>query len=483
MIITIRGTKDLFGRRYLIYKQISELFEQRMTNYGFDRLIMPVLEQIDLYNNVGNTSDIVSKEMFIVNPRSAPSDLPYGVVNPRSAPSDLSPHTVPLSGLHPSVSPHTVPLSGLHPSVPYGVVNAGSADVDLSHEIEALDSHVLENKDNKSEEESRIVLRPEGTMSCVRHLINTGQINKNDVRLFYNEKMFRYNRPQKGREREFIHLGCEVFKSDSVHTEAEIISCLYFFMKSLNIDDFKLCINTTGSRASLANYVSVLQNFFEQKSDLLSEANKIRLNNKNILRLLDQLNEEEKKALSEGFPSLLDHITQEERERFSLLCSILKNLGVEFVVDQFIIRGLDYYEGCIFELVAPEYSIAGGGRYRIDKDKLKLEEDIIGFGWAIGYERMSEYVSLEPKKEPLYLIFALGNPSFALEVASLLRIKLNKKTKLAFGSMKKCISRATALDPDYVVFCGENEEQQRVLNLKNWRSGEKSILSLDEAKI
>jgi histidyl-tRNA synthetase len=320
--------------------------------------------------------------------------------------------------------------------------------------------------------------------------------------------MFRYNRPQKGREREFIQLGCEVVNSDFVYTEAEQLKCIYSFVKSLGVN-FKLHLNTTGSRKSLERYVQVLREFFRQKAEHLSEKNRARLE-QNVLRVLDQLSEVEKKALAKDFPKLLEHVTDEERDRFSVLCSILETLGVEFVVDQFIIRGLDYYEGCVFELVTPDYSIAGGGRYRISRKRLgggssplnhvadaskppqavdalssdqAGNDDIFGFGWAIGYERLVQQLEFEPEQEALYLVFALDEPQFAFEVAEILRWRENKKVRLVFGSMKKCISKANSMNPSYVVFCGTTEKQNQVLNLKNWQSGEKLESTLADPKL
>ena len=439
MINTVRGTKDLFDKKYQLYKQISESFEQTMSIYGFQRFIMPVMEYASLYEDVGETSDIVTKEMFYVKTR------------------------------------------GL-------------------------------------QEGEAVVLRPEGTMSCIRHLLNTGQLDRNDVRLFYNEKMFRYNRPQKGREREFIQFGCEVVNNDSVYTEAEQLKCIYSFVKSLGID-FKLHLNTTGSRKSLERYVQVLREFFQQKVEHLSEKNKARLE-QNVLRVLDQLSESEKGGLAIDFPKLLTYVTDEERDRFSTLCSLLKAMGVEFSVDQFIIRGLDYYEGCVFELVTPDYSIAGGGRYRVSRKRLGSDssslsqiadtskpaqtedaqdeqqgkngeskkrsyenDDILGFGWAIGYERLAQHLEFQEKQESIYLVFALDEPEFAFEVAEMLRWKENKKVRIVFGSMKKCISKANSINPDYVIFCGTIEKQNRVLNLKNWKSGEKLKFALDNLNL
>lgn len=439
MINTVRGTKDLFGKKYHLYKKISESFEQTMGMYGFERFMMPVMEYASLYENVGETSDIVMKEMFYVKTR------------------------------------------GL-------------------------------------QEGETVVLRPEGTMSCIRHLLNTGQLDQIDIRLFYNEKMFRYNRPQKGREREFIQLGCEVINSDSVYTEAEQLKCIYSFVKSLGID-FKLHLNTTGSRKSLEGYIQVLREFFQQKAEHLSEKNKARLE-QNVLRVLDQLSEAEKVSLAMDFPKLLAHVTDEERDRFSTLCSLLKAMEVEFVVDQFIIRGLDYYEGCVFELVTPDYSIAGGGRYRISRKRLGSDssslnhskpaqtedvplsaqdeqqsknkepqkgscenDDILGFGWAIGYERLVQHLEFQEKQETIYLVFALDEPEFAFEIAEMLRWRENKKVRIVFGSMKKCISKANSIKPGYVIFCGTIEKQNRILNLKNWQSGEKLASTLDNPKL
>lgn len=402
MINTVRGVKDIFDKKYLLYKRVSESFEQVMCQYDCRRLIMPVMEYVDLYGNVGATSDIVIKEMFYIKAR------------------------------------------------------------------------------NQNEEEN-VVLRPEGTMSCIRHLINTGQIDKNDIRLFYNEKMFRYSRPQKGREREFFQLGCEVINNDSVYTEAEFLKCLYFFVKSLGVD-FKLHLNTTGSRESLKTYMDVLAAFFREKKDYLSEINQNRLET-NVLRVLDQLSENEKNILSDGFPNLLDYVTEEEKKRFLSLCSILQQLNVDFVVDQFIIRGLDYYEGCIFELVAPSYSIAGGGRYRIARNRLGFKgSDIIGFGWAIGYERLVENLACEIDSDPLYIIFALDENEFCFEIAEFLRGK-GKKTRIVFDSMKKCMSYADYINPNYVIFCGSVEKEKRLLNIRNWQSRVKMEFSFPDVDL
>jgi histidyl-tRNA synthetase len=396
----IRGTKDLVGYEYVLYSNLIDKFHTHMLSYGFSGIEPSILESKDLYSvTVGSTSDIVLKEMFIVDSMSS-------------------------------------------------ICETEKFNLDT-------------------------VLRPEGTISCLRALINSGKIQERNLKVFYSGPMFRYNRPQRGRLRQFTQLGCEVLNEDNFLVDAEVIECLWSFLKSIKID-CQIHINSIGTTHSLDRYRPEITKFFEANIDHLSAQNKTRLSS-NPLRVLDQLTEEEKNNLP-PIPNIINFLSKDERLRFENLCSTLNYLNIPFTIDPYLVRGLDYYQNTVFEIMRDGQSICGGGCYRIIRFDIK--RDIIGLGWAIGLERIADLATLSLQENDLHLIAAIDGP-YGLKVSRILR-EHQKRTQIIFGDIQDCLRRAQFLNPAYVLFCGRDEECSNTVKIKDWQNRNEIILNLDE---
>ncbi|MBF1216978.1 MAG: histidine--tRNA ligase, partial [Haemophilus parainfluenzae] len=190
--------------------------------------------------------------------------------------------------------------------------------------------------------DEQLTLRPEGTAGCVRAAIEHGWIYNNEQRLWYMGPMFRHERPQKGRYRQFHQAGVEVFGIATPEIDAELIILTARLWKALGIDQHvSLQLNSIGSLEARANYRSALVAFLENHQDLMSEEEKERLV-KNPLRILDTKNQALQDVL-DGAPKLLDYLDDESREHFAQLCGLLDTVGIQYEINPKLVRGLDYY--------------------------------------------------------------------------------------------------------------------------------------------
>ena len=196
--------------------------------------------------------------------------------------------------------------------------------------------------------DEQLTLRPEGTAGCVRAAIEHGWIYNNEQRLWYMGPMFRHERPQKGRYRQFHQAGVEVFGIATPEIDAELIILTARLWKALGIDQHvSLQLNSIGSLEARANYRSALVAFLENHQDLMSEEEKERLV-KNPLRILDTKNQALQDVL-DGAPKLLDYLDDESREHFAQLCGLLDAVGIQYEINPKLVRGLDYYNKTVFE--------------------------------------------------------------------------------------------------------------------------------------
>lgn len=238
--------------------------------------------------------------------------------------------------------------------------------------------------------DEQLTLRPEGTAGCVRAAIEHGWIYNNEQRLWYIGPMFRHERPQKGRYRQFHQVGVEVFGIANPEIDAELIMLTYRLWKALGIDQHvTLQLNSIGSLEARANYRSALVGFLENHQDLMNDEEKERLV-RNPLRILDTKNPELQKVLDNA-PKLLDYLDDESRAHFEQLCSLLDAVGIQYEINPKLVRGLDYYNKTVFEWVTSalgaQGTVCGGGRYD------GLVEQLGGhatpsIGFAMGLERL-----------------------------------------------------------------------------------------------
>ena len=248
-----------------------------------------------------------------------------------------------------------------------------------------------------------ISLRPEGTAGCLRSCISNGLIQRQRQKLYYVGQMFRRERPQKGRYREFTHFGIEAFGFPSGLIDVELITLSNDFWKLLNIKSPTLHINYLGSAASRAKYRESLYRYWQTHFSLLSEDEKIRAQ-QNPLRLLDSKNPSLSTMIKQA-PSIQEFLSDHERQTYQDIKQQLNKLGIQFVENNSLVRGLDYYSDFIFEWITDDLgaqgTICGGGRYDVLTENMGCATPAIGF--AIGIDRLALLIESIPKQTSIYL--------------------------------------------------------------------------------
>ena len=335
--------------------------------------------------------------------------------------------------------------------------------------------------------DEQLTLRPEGTAGCVRAAIERGWIYNNEQRLWYMGPMFRHERPQKGRYRQFHQAGVEVFGIANPEIDVELIILTARLWKELGIDQHvSLQLNSIGSLEARANYRSALVAFLENHQDLMSDEEKERLV-KNPLRILDTKNEALQEVLN-GAPKLLDYLDDESREHFNQLCSLLDAMGVKYEINPKLVRGLDYYNKTVFEWVTSalgaQGTVCGGGRYAGLVEQLGGHATQ-GVGFAMGLERLvllvqevNKEITL-PQAVDLYLVYAgEGTTLNAFQIAEQIRTELPQvrvMTHCSGGKFQKQFKRADKIEAKYALVIGESEVQAKTVVVKDLRNGAEQI--------
>lgn len=327
--------------------------------------------------------------------------------------------------------------------------------------------------------DEQLTLRPEGTAGCVRAAIQHGWIYNNEQRLWYMGPMFRHERPQKGRYRQFHQAGVEVFGIATPEIDAELIILTARLWKALGIDQHvSLQLNSIGSLEARANYRSALVAFLENHQDLMSEEEKERLV-KNPLRILDTKNQALQDVL-DGAPKLLDYLDDESREHFAQLCGLLDAVGIQYEINPKLVRGLDYYNKTVFEWVTSalgaQGTVCGGGRYD------GLVEQLGGHatssvGFAMGLERLVLLVQEVNKSIPvksavdIYVVYqGEGTTLAAFQLAEKLRSELPHLSTMLHcsgGNFKKQFKRADKSGATLALVLGESEVQNNQVVVKH----------------
>ncbi len=345
---------------------------------------------------------------------------------------------------------------------------------------------------NDRDEES-ITLRPEGTAGCVRAGIEHGLLYNQEQRLWYMGPMFRYERPQKGRYRQFHQMGVEIFGIPNPEIDAELIMLTARLWKDLGIfDHVTLQLNTIGSLEARKNYRQALVDFLQNHLDVLDEDCKRRLTT-NPLRILDSKNQAVQTVLNDA-PKLHDYLDEESREHFARLCALLDAVGIRYEVNQKLVRGLDYYNKTVFEWVTSalgaQGTVCGGGRYDGLVEQLGGHATS-GVGFAMGLERLvllvqevNQTVDL-PSAVDIYVVFAgEGTTLAAFELAEKLRSELphlRTMTHCSGGNFKKQFKRADKSGAKFALVIGESEVQNQQVVVKDLLSGaEQQTLALND---
>ncbi|OMH40786.1 histidine--tRNA ligase [Desulfurobacterium indicum] len=391
---TVRGVEDVIPPKSEKFEKIAETFKEKVKVYGFKEVILPVFEEAGLFlRSVGETTDIVQKEMYVFEDRGG----------------------------------------------------------------------------------RKIALRPEGTASAVRAYIQHGiYVKEPFTKWFYIGPMFRYERPQAGRNRQFFQAGCEVFGLSSPGADAEVILLASEILKALDVK-FTLEINSIGCERCRPNYRRALIEYLSSKKESLCKDCQSRLE-RNPLRVLDCKNESCREVVRE-VPLITDYLCNECREHFERLKVLLKELDVPFVHNPFIVRGLDYYTKTVFEFksenLGAQSTVLAGGRY----DNLIKElggGDVPALGFAMGIDRIMLLLPDEEKERKGLFVVTGGEKAYleGLKLVKTLRDKgFYAEIDHRQGSFKSQFKLANKLNVKYVVIIGDEELEGGFYSLKCFETG------------
>lgn len=394
------GTEDVW-RQSTLWQYVEDIIRKTSADYGYSEIRTPIYERSELFDRgVGETSDIVSKEMF-----------------------------------------------------------------------------TFQDKGGRS-----ISLRPEGTSSVMRSFIENRLTHLGSVhKFFYIGPMFRYERPQSGRYRQHHQFGIEAIGVAAPEQDAEVIDLLLQVYQRLGIHGLKVHLNTVGDPASRLAYRTALMDFLRPLLYDLSPDSQMRFE-KNPLRILDSKDPKDKSIL-QGAPSILEYLSGAAKEHFEELCRSLDLLGIPYTIDPRLVRGLDYYNKTVFEVVSEnlgaQSTIGGGGRY----DGLISSfggPDLPGVGFATGLERVLQVMAAQGTKLPkknhlsLYLIpLGMDAKSKCLQLVTECRHKgIAAGIELATQKIQTAMQNAVRLEATYSAVIGSDELEKRVMQLKTMATRE-----------
>ncbi len=407
-ITAIRGFNDITGTESELFSLIEDVSRKIFSSYGYSEIRLPVVERTELFKrSIGETTDIVEKEMYTFDDRKGDS----------------------------------------------------------------------------------LTLRPEGTAPVVRAFIENKLYNSSPVtKLHYTGPMFRYERPQKGRYRQFYQIGTEAMGESSAKIDAESLGMLMELFAELKVEDAKLEVNSLGCGECRPGYKKTLLEFLKGIESKLCNNCQRRID-ENPLRALDCKNPDCIEATSDA-PMIVDSICGDCSEHFSELKTALSDLNVPYTLNARMVRGLDYYTRTTFEVTAgfsgelgSQNSVAAGGRY----DGLVKNfggPDTPCFGFAIGMERLALLlkgtgISNSPA---LYVLIAMGEEAEKKAAAlsgDLRKNGLSVTTEYSGGSLKSRMKRADKMGADFTLILGEDELSKNVIAIRDMKKGEQRELALD----
>jgi len=398
----IRGTHDLLEKDYEIHKKIIETLGVDATRYGFKGIQTPLIENIEVFKrSVGESSDIISKEMFSFLDRN----------------------------------------------------------------------------------EKEICLRPEGTAGVMRAVLSHKLTQNIPLKYFYSGPMFRYERPQKGRQRQFTQIGIEYIGESSFLADVECLSLAYYFLThSLKIKDFTLELNTLGDLESRMAHKIAFKEYLERYRNHLSEDSQRRLES-NPLRILDSKDSKDQEIV-QGAPYLKDFLSSPSQAFFENVCQSLESLNIPYRLNPRLVRGLDYYSHTTFEFKSVELgaqdTILAGGRYDGLSEMLGGPH-LPSVGWAAGVERLALlYQSTSSQGSlPKTFILPLGERELrdAFKIAEGLR-SASVPTEIIYKpSLKAGLKQANKHNGQVAIILGEEERQIQQVTVKNLITGEQKRVS------
>ena len=401
-IQNVRGTYDLYGEAKRKLKKVVATGSSVVEKYGFEEIETPIFEFTEVFSrNLGDTSDIVTKEMYCFTDKGGES----------------------------------------------------------------------------------LTLRPEGTAGVVRAFISNGLKQNLPIKFYYSGPMFRYERPQKGRQRQFTQFGVELLGVETPQADIEVISMAYEFLEKLGLNGaVTVEINSLGDSESRNTYREKLVSYLKEHYDELSQDSKERLE-RNPLRILDS-KEDCDKAVIENAPLYADSLNETSKKFFADVLRGLDNLGIKYRINNRLVRGLDYYSHTVFELTTDKLGAQGtvlaGGRY----DGLVAQMgggDISGIGWACGVERLAMLLEESVDLARPIAVIPLGEDTNekAMEIAYKLRLAGFRVEQSYSGNMKKRLEKANKFKAVKAVIIGSDEIARGEVTLKDFDSGEQKNVSFE----
>lgn len=397
----VRGTYDLYGAAKRKMKKVISVGSAVVEKYGFDEIETPIFEFTEVFaRNLGDTSDIVTKEMYC-----------------------------------------------------------------------------FEDKGGES-----LTLRPEGTAGVVRAFVSEGMQQNLPVKFYYHGPMFRYERPQKGRQRQFTQFGVELLGVETPQADIEVISMAYEFLQNLGLNgQVTVEINSLGDAESRDAYREKLVAYLKAHLSELSEDSKNRLE-RNPLRILDS-KEECDKAVIENAPRYADSLNETSKKFFADVLHGLDILGIKYRVNDRLVRGLDYYSHTVFELTTDKLGAQGtvlaGGRYNGLVAQMG-GGDVAGIGWACGVERLSMLLDEDVSMPRPVAVIPVGDDTQekAMEIAYKLRLAGLSVEQSYSGNMKKRLIKANKVNAYKAVIIGSEEAAAGTVTLKDLDEGSQKTVSM-----
>lgn len=350
-------------------------------------------------------------------------------------------------------------------------------------DIVSKEMYTFEDRGGRS-----LSLRPEGTAPVVRafiehHLDHQASVNK----LYYLASMFRYERQQAGRYRQHHQFGAEVIGNAAPEQDAEVIDLLYTFYKRLGLKNLRVTISSLGDKTCRENYRKALVDYFQSLSSKLSEDSKNRLQ-ANPLRILDSKDPQDQEAIANA-PIILDYLEPEAKHHFETVLTYLKNLDIPFEINPRLVRGLDYYNRTVFEIISEnlgaQNSIGGGGRYDTLIEQLGGPK-LPALGFGTGIERilqtlLNQQATLPKPIPPTIYLIPLGDK--AKEVCFNILHELRQgylSAEMDFSGKKvgKAMQLANQLGAQFTVVVGDKELETGTVDLKNMKNGEVTAIPL-----
>lgn len=321
----------------------------------------------------------------------------------------------------------------------------------------------------------KMTLRPEMTAGTARCLIEDKLYAEGVKKFYYLGSCFRYERPQSGRLREFTQFGIECFNVSNPKVDAEVISLAYRYLSGLGLTNLVVKLNSLGNKESRKEYNEVIKEYLSKDYDNLCDTCKERLS-KNPLRILDCKYDGEREYIKNA-PKTLDYLNEESKSYFEEVKSSLESLGIPFVEDSTLVRGLDYYSHTVFEIISniPELgkanTLCGGGRYD-GLVELLGGPSTPGIGFAMGIERiiifLKELECYVPDRELDVFVMNLDNTNYAFQIIDDLRLsEFSVETDYTGKNMKGMWKLVDKLNPKFVLIIGEDERVSDYITVKD----------------